>query len=273
MAAPTLPTAPASSATTTQYPDDIRHVADGQPGSAATYQRPSIDLEKRTSALKTFVEAEAVKLDTQTANIALKAVKTEVTATTNTITSNLATHVADTAKHSESASLIEAKAGIVTTKFINAAVLKQYIELYSNLSYDAVVGTLGDPGVTHSNIASALTSLNPAGGKIFVATPQTISATLVIAQNNIEVEFKRTANLTAATNDVNTAFQVNENVNDFCLRNATLIGFATAGVAVATGANRTIIRDLKYHGDSNKAVIAAAGSVQTSVSGTTTVTS
>lgn len=106
--------------------------------------------------------------------------------------------------------------------------------------YDAIVGVLGtDLGATHATIAEALADATNSY-KILVLRGETISTTLVVADNDVEIVFKRGVTLTKGTATI--GIQVDG--DDCRISNARLLGFSTSGdygIKVSVGAARTLL--------------------------------
>lgn len=106
--------------------------------------------------------------------------------------------------------------------------------------YDAIVGDAAtDQGVTHSTLQAALSDAQ-AGWKILVLQDQTINTTPVVADNNVEIVFKRGVSMIkGAAND---GLQIDG--NDCKVTNARFSSFNVGGdngVVVSGGALRTYL--------------------------------
>ena len=111
--------------------------------------------------------------------------------------------------------------------------------------YTAITGTLGDIGVTHSSLKSALDNAS-AGARILVTEDEAITAIPQVNVNNVEIIFM--PGVTISKNGVASGLQIS--ANDCVLRNARFLDFSTAGdegVLIDSGALRTFIDGVRFN--------------------------
>lgn len=231
-----------------EYIAEIDHVSNGETGNQTVYRRPSMDLENRTEALKTFANSEETRLDAVSEKADTNA--DAITALEeDTTTEDLASHVGNTAVHTEFASGTEAKLGVNTTKVLSPATLKEVLVATRTRMYDAIVGPLTDVGTTHATLIDALTAAN-AGWKILVTKDEFIDSTIHITHNNIEIECRRGTSFSQGNSS--TAFNVA--ADDFYISKPRFVGFTTAAINIIGTSNRTTIRDARYNGNTANVV-------------------
>lgn len=234
-----------------EYKAVVDHVNNGEFGNQVILRRPSIDIENRTEALKTFAESEELRLNA----VSSKANTNEADITAlqaDTTPADFITHVADNTRHTVYASTVEVKAGTEAAKVIAPNTYNAATQEWVGRMYDAIVGDLALNGVTHATLIDALTAAS-AGWKILVTTSIAVNTTINVTKDNIEVEFRRgvTYSLGLAT----TAFNITG--DDFYLNKARLLGFTTAAINIGAAASRTTLRDTRYN--SNTANVIDAG--------------
>lgn len=221
------------------YTLEVRHVQNGELGIATTYQRPALDLEKRTEALRLHADA---------THTSLKSVEDTVTEEKTKLTALQSSYTAHdvVGNHPTFASASEVNAGTVTDKVTSPKTITDMVVARIGLLYDAIVGPSTSVGTTHANIPSAVTSLGATGGKILVTTSQILGATLEINKPNVEIEFKRGTSITLASG-VTTAFKILTTAPDCYISKARFVDCNTA-IDIVTGALRTTLRDIRYKG-------------------------
>lgn len=110
--------------------------------------------------------------------------------------------------------------------------------IYNGQIYDAVVGS--SPFCTHATLNDVMADLNAANIKnILVESHPALAVTQVINQNNVKIEFKRGATLTAG---VEVTLGLNLNADGCEVIGAKLSGFATGIQIPATKKNNLISR-------------------------------
>ena len=222
-----------------EYTATIEHVNNGEFGNESNFRRPSIHLENRTEALKTFANSEEIRVNA----ISLKADTNETTITAiqaGTTPADLITHVADDTRHTVYANATETREGTIANKVVAPTVYKTVTLAYLKNMYDAVVGDLATTGVTHSKLVDALVVAS-SGWKILVLRSEFVDATHFINVTNLEIEFRRGATLTQGS--AITCFNVD--ADDFYLSKARLLGFNNA-INITANADRTVLRDIRY---------------------------
>lgn len=236
-----------------EYPTTINHISNGEPGSEDTYNRPAKELENRTKAIRTFVEAQETILNTANTNISSNqsAITTLQTATgtgPTGLTTKHNEHVSNNAVHREVATVAEAQAGGVSNKAITPLTAAKSYDVRRKLMYDSIVGDITIPGVTHSSLTAALADpLITAGSKILVTKVDPISSTIEITKDNLEIEFRRGVTIARGSADI-TLVALEVKSNDLYLSKARFQGFGTA-VKVHNTSNRTTLRDIRYVGN------------------------
>lgn len=228
-----------------QYKAAIEHVDNGELGNQTVFRRPSIDLENRTEALKTFAESEEVRLNAvsnkaDSNEIRIQAIEDDTTP------ADFITHIADDSRHTVYASTVEVKTGTEAVKVISPSTYNLATQEWVGRIYDAIVGDMSINGVTHASLQDAVIAAS-AGWKILVTKSESIDSTININLDNIEVEFRRGASFSLGS--AATAFNVSG--NDFYLSKARFVGFTTAAINISAAANRTVLRDTRYNGNTD----------------------
>ena len=245
-----------SSATSNQYPSSVAHIANMEQGTSTNYSRPSKDLEKRTTALKEYINAQDTTIATASSTATANASNiTKIIDGTTAITP-VTTHVADSTKHTSFATEAQTKTGTNTTLVVSPKTVTAMVQERIGVMYNAIVGNTALAGVTHSSLEAAVNNAS-AGWKILVTTDQSLDSTITINKNNLEIEFRRGASI--KTGGISTtAITVSAAVTDFYLNKARIEGFTT-GINIVAGALRTSLRDLRFKSCTTTVVDAGTG--------------
>ncbi len=226
-----------------EYPPIVHHVADGEPAESTVLNRPTLELDARTEALKNAVE----ELDTVNS-----AVIVQVTNNTDAIADQALVDAALAASiqaHTNTSSMHTTFATAEETKETSEVLVVSPLELntliknYLHNYYTYIVGPTTILGTTHTTLIAALAVANP-GDKILVTQGQTVDAAIVIAVSNIEIECRRGVTFQAGASA--DCFIIT--VDDVYLSKATISGFSGTGISVGSGINRTMLRDTRYIG-------------------------
>lgn len=202
-----------------EYIAVVDHVSNGEQASEQVLRRPSVQLENRADALKTFVEQEEMRL-------------TGVKNTSDT-------HIADSALHTVFASDAEAKAGTNIVTVLSPKLLNVVITEMLGVHYNAIVGTMGRVGVTHATIAEAIAAVG-ANAKILVAEDQVLDAIVNIPNDALELEVKK--GVTILTSE---AFVFNVAAKYCGITGGAYTGATTAVVNIEATGIRTLISNLR----------------------------
>jgi len=226
-----------------QFIPTIDHVNNGEYGNQVVLRRPSVDLENRTDALKTFAESEETRLDA----VSAKADQNEADITVlqaDTTPADFAAHDVDNTRHTVYASAAEVRTGTETQKVIAPDTYKTITKEWVGRMYDAIVGDPALAGVTHSKLADAIAAAS-AGWKILVTRSESINATVTIALDNIEIEFRRGASFSLGS--ATTALIITG--DDCYINKGRFVGFTTAAINIGAAASRTMLRDTRSNGN------------------------